>query len=98
MLTTELYYLKIENKLAHLYKVAHLFSPDLMLAKVVDFDGGEEPINELMYCEIERGEDGDPKGWFFDSVEPAMLLAAENGCRQVTRKGGVVEVAGLLPV
>ena len=75
MLTTELYYLKIEDKLAHLYKVVHLFSPDLMLAKVLDFDGGEEPINELMYCEIERTEDGDPHGWFFDSIEPAMLLA-----------------------
>ena len=53
MFNNELYYLRIEdNKQAHFYKVVHLFSPDLMLAKRIDFDGGEDSANSLDYCEM----------------------------------------------
>ena len=98
MFNIELYYLRIEdNKQAHFYKVVHLFSPDLMLAKRIDFDGGEDSANSLDYCEIERTGDGDPRGYFFDSIERAIEMVAENTCRFVNHRGEVIDLLSMVP-
>jgi hypothetical protein len=88
MMTNELYYVEIDlgqdRKLtARLYRVAHLFSPELVLAKRVGLDRSEERGNSLMYVETNRDEYGDPYGMFFDSVKKVIEYLSDNGCTDV---------------